>query len=136
MTEVEIKLVQSSFDKIKPIAGATAKLFYVKLFELDPWLKPLFKNNIDEQGNKLISMIGMIVNSLNDLENIVLTVADLGRKHKGYNVPNSSYATVGEALISTLAEGLEADFTEETKSAWIKVYTLLSETMLSVSNTK
>jgi len=42
MEQKTIDLVQSSFEKVKPIADAAAGIFYSKLFEIDPKLKPLF----------------------------------------------------------------------------------------------
>ncbi len=42
----KIALVQSTFEKVVPIAETAAELFYNKLFELDPDLKPLFKGDM------------------------------------------------------------------------------------------
>ncbi len=41
MNEAKIKAVKDSFDLVAPIAGTAAELFYGRLFELDPTLKPL-----------------------------------------------------------------------------------------------
>lgn len=133
MTEKEISLVQDSFGKVAPIADKAAEIFYAKLFELDPSLKSLFKSDMKDQGAKLMQMIGVAVNGLSNLEAIVPAVQELGKRHKGYNVPKESYTTVGNALIYTLGAGLGDAFTDETKDAWIKTYTLLSTTMIEAS---
>jgi len=55
MEQKTIDLVQGSFEKVKPIAETAAKIFYDKLFALDPALKPLFPSGEDamaSQGNK------------------------------------------------------------------------------------
>jgi hemoglobin-like flavoprotein len=39
------------------------------------------------------------------------------------------YATVAEALLWTLGEGLGDDFTPETKQAWVETYTTLATVM-------
>jgi len=58
-------LVQDSWEKVAPIADTAAGLFYGKLFELDPALKPLFKDSdMKEQGKKLMQMIGAAVKGL------------------------------------------------------------------------
>jgi hemoglobin-like flavoprotein len=57
-----------------PIAESVAKLFYGKLFELDPSLKPLFRGDLTEQGWKLMHMIGTAVNGLDRLDEIVPAV--------------------------------------------------------------
>lgn len=133
MKEQTIALVQGSFKKVEPIAEQAAEIFYSKLFEKDPELKPLFKGDIKEQGKKLMTMLATAVNGLNNLDAIVGAVQDLGKRHVGYGVKESHYATVGEALIETLEAGLGEDFTDEVKEAWIEVYTLLSTTMIDAT---
>ena len=129
LTNEEIQAVQSSWEKCVPIADKAAELFYGNLFELDPNLKPLFKGDMQEQGKKLMTMITVAVNGLNDLEKIVSAVKALGVRHVGYGVQDSHYDTVGSALIWTLGKGLGEEFTDALKAAWIKVYTLLATTM-------
>ena len=130
MTPEKIELVQSSWAKIKPISEKAAELFYGRLFELDPSLKPLFKGDIKEQGRKLMATLNLAVTSLTNLSAILSAVQDLGRRHVAYGVPEESYNTVGEALIWTLGQGLGDDFTEEVKEAWIETYTTISNVML------
>ena len=129
VTAKQKQLVQTSFAKVVPISGAAADLFYARLFALDPTLKPLFRGNMKEQGQKLMQTLAVAVNGLDNLEQIVPTVQDLGRKHIGYGVQPQHYDTVGAALLWTLEQGLGAAFTEETGQAWGAVYTLLANTM-------
>ena len=129
MTPEQISLVQSSMEKVLPIADDAAGLFYGKLFELDPEVQSLFKGNMEEQGRKLMAMIRTAVAGLSDLESIVPAVQDLGVRHIGYGVKDADYDTVGEALIWTLGQGLGEDFTDEVKTAWLEAYTLLATTM-------
>mgnify|MGYP000562859060 FL=1 len=129
MTPEKVALVQNSFAKVVPIAPQAAELFYGKLFELDPELKPLFKGDMTEQGAKLMKMIGTAVNGLTDLDAIVPAVQDLGKRHVGYGVVDSHYDTVGEALLWTLDQGLGPDFTDEVEAAWTEVYGLLAGVM-------
>ncbi len=130
------KLVQSTFAKVEPIAEAAAELFYNKLFELDPSLKPLFKGDMKAQGKKLMATLKLAVKGLDDLDKLVPVVQDLGRRHKGYGVEPAHYATVAEALLWTLGQGLEEAFTPEVKQAWTDVYTLLAETMIAAAATE
>ena len=129
MTPKQIALVKTSWAKVLPISTIAAELFYGKLFELDPDLKPLFRGDMAEQGRKLMKMINTAVNGLNDLEAIVPAVQDLGRRHVDYGVKDKDYDTVGAALIWTLETGLEDAFTDDVKEAWLTVYTLLASTM-------
>jgi hemoglobin-like flavoprotein len=129
MTAKQVELVQTTWEKCVPIADEAAALFYGKLFELDPNLKPLFKTDIKEQGKKLMLMITAAVRGLSDLNRLVPVVQDLGRRHVGYGVKDEHYATVGTALLWTLERGLGQAFTTEVKEAWATVYAVLANTM-------
>jgi len=129
MTPEQISLVKSSWERVTPIAGKAAELFYGKLFELDPSLKPLFKGDMVEQGAKLMKMINTAVNGLDRLEEIVPAVQQLGVRHIAYGVKDEHYDTVGAALLWTLEAGLGEYFTDEVKEAWATVYGVLADTM-------
>ncbi|MDX2478041.1 MAG: globin family protein [Gammaproteobacteria bacterium] len=129
MTNEEIELVKTSWEKVEPISDVAAELFYGKLFEIDPTLKALFSDDIEEQGKKLMMMINTAVNGLDRLDQIVPAVQALAERHVGYGVTDGHYDTVGEALIWTLGQGLGDDFTDDVKAAWLTTYTLLANTM-------
>jgi hemoglobin-like flavoprotein len=127
MTRKEIRLVQESWARIVP--DATAKVFYGRLFELDPSLRPLFPSDLVAQGRKLMTMLAMVVNGLNDLERILPAIRDSGRRHTGYGVKDEHYETVGNTLLWTLERVLGDAFTEDTRRAWIAIYELLANEM-------
>lgn len=129
MTNKEIELVKASWADVVPISNLAAELFYGKLFEIDPALKCLFSENLEEQGKKLMMMINTAVNGLDSPEQIVPAVKALGQRHADYGVVDVHYVTVGEALIWTLGQGLGDGFTDEVKNAWLNTYTLLAGTM-------
>ena len=129
MNPRQIELVQTSFEKVVPIAGIAADLFYNRLFELDPSLRPMFKGNLAEQKQKLMQMLTVVVRGLNRLDEIVPAIQQLGRRHGTYGVQNHHYGTVAAALLWTLEQGLGPDFTPEVKEAWTAAYTILATTM-------
>lgn len=136
MESKTVSLVQESFEKVKPIAPAAAEIFYSKLFELDPTLRPLFPTGeeaMKTQGNKLMTMLAAAVAGLSNLDALVPVLQDLGKRHVSYNVEPSHYNTVGAALLSTLEAGLGEDFTPEVKSAWASVYGTMSTVMIEAS---
>lgn len=135
MTPEKIKLVQDSFAKVAPISDTAAKLFYDKLFELDPSLRPLFPDDLTAQGEKLMKMIATAVNGLNNLEAIVPAVQELGKRHVGYGVRDAHYDTVGAALLWTLEASLKDDFTPDVKAAWTETYTILATVMKDAAAT-
>ena len=129
MTNQDILLVQLSWRKVLPLRDAFAELFYLKLFEMDPALRPLFTEDLEQQGEKLMQMIGAAVRALERLDALLPVVRELGMRHSAYGVRDEHYGTVGTALLWTLEQALRAEFTTEVKTAWIKTYGVLSQTM-------
>jgi nitric oxide dioxygenase len=133
MTPADVALVQSSFSKVVPIADAAASLFYSRLFDIAPEFRPLFKNDISEQGSKLMATLGFVVNGLNEPETVLPAAKTLAVKHVSYGVRSEHYAPVGEALIWTLQQGLGDEFTDDVKDAWLAAYTALSGAMIEAA---
>jgi hemoglobin-like flavoprotein len=129
MTPEQKQLVRESFAQIRPIADQAAALFYGRLFEVAPRYRALFTHGMDEQGKKLMQMIGIAVAHLDNLDAIIPAVQSLGRRHVNYGVQSADYDTVGEALLWTLAQGLGEAFTPDVERAWVTVYGVLANTM-------
>ncbi len=129
MTEHEIRLIEDSWAAVAPISGDAAALFYDRLFEIDPRVRSLFKGDMEQQGKKLMQMIGVAVAHLGRTEEIAPAVRALGQRHAGYGVQLQDYDTVGAALLWTLGKGLGAAFTPEVRAAWSKLYIHVAETM-------
>ena len=128
-TERDIALVCDSFDKVVPIAGVAADLFYQRLFYLAPSLRGMFPEDMRDQKRKLMVMIANAVQGLRDLDRLVPQLTTLGARHAGYGVEPRHYAIVGEALIWTLERGLGNAFTPQVRQAWTRVYGLLAAVM-------
>ena len=131
MTQEQINLVENSWDFVLLNTNEAGKIFYGKLFELDPSLRKLFKEDIDTQSRKLVSMITFVVHKLNNLGEVVNDVIALGKRHAGYKVTEAHFNTVAAALLWTLELALKDQWNDKMKNAWVAVYTVLSETMIN-----
>ena len=130
MSPEQVILVQESFKKVKPISEVAAQLFYGRLFEVAPEVKPLFKQaDMEEQGRKLMQTLAFVTVSLTQLDTLLPVVEALGKRHVKYGVQDEHYALVGAALLWTLEQGLGDAFTPEVKEAWGVAYTLLAGVM-------
>jgi nitric oxide dioxygenase len=136
MTPEQITLVQDSFAKVAPISDAAAELFYGRLFEIAPDVKPMFSGDITAQGKKLMQALTVVVNGLSNIEQVVPIAQKLAQNHLNYGVEPEHYNVVGEALIWTLEKGLADSFTEEVKDAWLVAYTTLSNVMIEAAYPK
>ena len=129
MNPEQIRLVQSTWKMVLPISDTAAAMFYERLFELDPKLRPLFTGDMSEQGRKLVAMISVAVAGLTQIDRIVGPVQELGRRHSRYGVKDKDYDTVARALLWTLEKGLDDAFTPAVKVAWIDTYGTLAGVM-------
>lgn len=131
MTPDQVMLVKTSFAKVAPIAPQAATLFYDRLFEIAPQVKPMFKGDLTEQKKKLMAMLTVVVNGLDKLETILPAASMLAKKHVDYGVEATHYEPVGSALLWTLEKGLGAAWTRDVADAWVAAYTTLSGFMIS-----
>lgn len=129
MTPSQVALVQASFRKVAPIADTAADIFYSRLFEIAPEVRPLFPTDMTKQKRLLMQMLTTAITRLHEVEKILPVVQDLGRRHVKYGVEDSHYDTVGAALLYTLEKGLGDDWNAELKDAWIAVYTTVATVM-------
>ena len=129
MNQSQVDLVQRTFRHLMPIGDTVAEVFYRRLFELDPALRPLFRGDMKEQGRKLMQMMAVAVQGLSRLDTIIPAVEDLGRRHAAYGVQGSHYETVGTALLMTLRIGLADAYSQDVHDAWSAAYQTLARTM-------
>jgi nitric oxide dioxygenase len=119
---------------VEPIADTAAGLFYARLFELDPSVRPLFAHtDIARQGKVLMQTLTVVVRSLGRLETIVPAVQALGRRHAGYGVRPQDYDKVAAALLWTLEQGLGEGFDDDTRDAWVTAYGTLASVMMAAA---
>jgi hemoglobin-like flavoprotein len=133
MTLEQAVLVQTSFARVVPIADEAAALFYGRLFDMAPELRPLFRGDMRVQGAKLIAAITTVVDGLGSIDAILPAVQTLARRHVAYGVEPQHYSTVGAALLWTLEQGLGDAFTPEVSAAWAAAYGALSQTMIAAA---
>jgi hemoglobin-like flavoprotein len=129
MNQTQIELVQSSFAQASRIAPHMASTFYAELFAIDPSLKSMFKGDMIVQGQKLMTMLGELVNHLTETDAMLSTARELALRHVAYGVEERHYTFVGIALLRTLQHELGRDFTPEARAAWTAVYHQLSNIM-------
>jgi hemoglobin-like flavoprotein len=131
MTPAEVNLIQDSFAKVAPISEQAAALFYGRLFEIAPGVRPMFKGDMTEQGRKLMATLAVVVNGLANLDSILPAASMLAKRHVAYGVTADHYATVGAALLWTLEHGLgPQQWTQELAAAWAAAYATLSGFMI------
>ena len=130
MTREQRALVRESWLRCQPTLREAGAQFYDRLFALDPGTRHLFAGtDMAEQERKLIGMFTEILRMLDQPDELVRDVTDLGRRHAHYGVKDRQYESVGAALLWTLELGLGEQFTREVREAWTEAY-LLAATLM------
>ena len=129
---LNVELLESSFEQIKPCAGDFATSFYENLFSANPEAKPLFAStDLAEQKKKLVASLILVVENLRKPDVLEGALKGLGARHVQYGALPEHYPLVGSAILTTFEQYLGEDWTDEVKQAWVEAYGAITELMLS-----
>ncbi|TFE71819.1 hypothetical protein A7Q10_04165 [Methylacidiphilum caldifontis] len=134
MEEKDKEIIKESWKKIEPNKNEIGLLFYANLFKEEPTVATLFRNPISSQSRKLMQVLGILVEGLNNINELIPPLQNLGKRHKEYGVENFHYPIVGRCLLQSIQEYLGQDFSDEARQAWTKVYGIAASVMTSDHN--
>lgn len=129
MSPDQVHLIRKSFAELSRHDHVAALVFYRRLFEIDPTLRPLFVGDIEQQAKKLIDMLAALISMLERPVGLDMELRAMGARHADYGVKDEHYATVGGALIDMLSEVLGNKFTPANREAWLALYGAVEATM-------
>jgi hemoglobin-like flavoprotein len=132
LTNDQKNIAQATFAQI-PDTDQFVIQFYARLFEIDPSTKPLFKDNMAEQREKLFQALAVVVNGLDNLPVIIPAIQNLGKRHVNYGVTLEHWDSVGAALLLTIEDIFGDTFTEDVRIAWALAYNMIAETAMSAA---
>lgn len=129
MTPKQIRQVQRTFEMLVPIADTAVKLFYDRMFALDPSLRAMFPTDMTRQRQKLIDTLATAVRGLETPDEFISMLQELGERHVEYGVKPEHYRTMNQALIWMLNQGLGKNFNDEMREAWMELYLKIANAM-------
>ncbi len=127
---LNVELLQSSFNLVKPHAGELVEVFYTTLFSENPQVRDLFPASMDEQKKKLIGALSLVVTSLEEPEKLGSALRELGARHVSYGAVEAHYPIVGGILLRALAQVAGDAWTAELETAWGDAYGAIQDIML------
>lgn len=133
MKSTEIALMQKNWRKIVRQQADFGARFYQRLFLLAPETRAMFHDDIARQANMLVQALDLLIMSLDKPEAWQPLAGAFAVRHATYGVRPAHYGLVGQALLLTLEEALQADYTPDEKQAWSEAYTALSGYMIGVA---
>ena len=91
--------MRSTWETVAKIQDDAARLFYGRLFEIDPSTRALFASvDMAKQGEKFMRTITTTVAKLECPDILLPGLEALGRRHAGYGTKEGHYESVGAAL--------------------------------------
>lgn len=129
MTARQVHLIRKTFAELSRHGHVAALVFYKRLFELAPELRPMFRGDIEVQSKKLIDMLDVLIAMLERPLGLELELKAMGARHAGYGVKDEHYGIVATALLAMLAETLDKEFTPEVRAAWTALYVAVETLM-------
>lgn len=131
MTKQQLRLVKQSWKLLREVdAAVLGDVFYGRLFLMYPSLRAMFKGSMDNQYQKFVDMLSIIVARLGRPGAVAQEISALAQSHAGYGVQPSHYEAVKEALLWTLEQGLGDDWNTTVQRAWVACYDALTQAML------
>ena len=81
---------------------------------------------IAAHGTRVMHLVGVIVESLDDPEILTEVFAKMGRDHKARDIPLKAFEDTGPIVIRVLKEALGSSvMNDQTTNAWLKLYSVL-----------
>jgi hemoglobin-like flavoprotein len=128
---LDLEALETSFDLVAPRGDELMDVFYARLFEAAPAVKPLFaRTDLRKQKIMLLRVLGLLRQSLRNLDSIVPVLHDLGARHVAYGAQPEHYPVVGAVLIASMAEVAGDAWRPEYERAWAAAYDVVARAML------
>ena len=128
---MNVDALETSFDLVAPRGDELMDVFYARLFEAAPAVRPLFAStDLRKQKIMLLRVLGLLRQSLRDLDPIVPVLRDLGARHVRYGAQPEHYPVVGAVLIASMAEVAGDAWRPEYERAWTAAFDVVAGAML------
>src|SRR5689334_9362738 len=115
----QVDALKKSFVTIEAVGQQAGHFFYNTLFQRNPAFKSMFTHDMDQQVEKFLSTLKLIVHSFEVspdgayrlTDDLRLPLINLGKKHQQLGVTTDMYKPVADALLASLEKFLGNSFT-------------------------
>jgi hemoglobin-like flavoprotein len=127
MNKQTIALLRTSFAEIARRRPDVAAVFYKRLFEVAPDLRPMYSPSLKEQQKKLKASMAQLAQS----EQLPDQLAWLGERHADDGLKPAHYKIAGDTLLWTFQHALQQNFTKPIRAAWAEAYNIVAKKMVA-----
>lgn len=136
MVPVDLGLVQrlrDTYDQLRARQTPFVDLFYRKLFDAAPQVRPMFKSDPASQSQKLLAALDAVVRNLEHPTETAAMLAAMGQRHAAYGAKPEHYDLVVLLLIDAMRETLGPHANDERLDEWRQALQLISAQMIAAS---
>lgn len=143
LTETQKSLVRETWETVEQHKNNVGKKMFLRFFETNPEYQKLFPEfkDVDPRelenttalyghAKRVMKAVENAVSSLDDAFGFAAYLEELGRRHKSRALKPAYLDAMQEALMYTVKELLNHQWTHETEEAWNKLFRFISSTMI------
>lgn len=124
-----VELIRATSTPLETRPEEVGKHFYATLFSRVPETRDLFPVNMEVQRSRLLRALVHVVQMVDQPDDLVPFLQQLGRDHRKFGVMSQHYDALGHALLSTIATFAGDDWTPEVERAWTSAYGIVADAM-------
>ncbi|MCO6011269.1 globin domain-containing protein [Actinoallomurus purpureus] len=128
--------LKDNFSQVATHGIDVAEYFYADLFERNPSYRSLFPASMARQQQVLLGALAQIVSLVDDPQQLIPYVEELGRSHAGSGVDAQHYPEVGASLVATLKYFSGDDWNAELEKNWVEAYGVVADVMIKAADQK
>jgi NAD(P)H-flavin reductase/hemoglobin-like flavoprotein len=125
--------LKASWANVAAAGDEVPLYFYSHLFLSHPEVRSMFPIQMSAQRDKLVTALGAVVSNVDNLDDVVPLLEQLGRDHRRFSVVTEHYSAVGASLLATLKRFLGMSWTPELADTWAQAYGLVAKVMVAAA---
>jgi NAD(P)H-flavin reductase/hemoglobin-like flavoprotein len=129
-----VEIIRTSFGLVEPQSEELARHFYATLFSRAPETRDLFPINMEVQRSRLLRALVYVVQMVDQPDELVPFLEQLGRDHRKFGVLAQHYDALGAALLSAIGEFAGDAWTPEVEKAWTDAYGIVASAMRTAAD--
>lgn len=122
--------LRGSYDALLADGSRLTTIFYAKLFERYPGVRPLFPADIRAQETKLMDSLRAVVRHVEAPEGLRDELKAMGARHVKYGARAEHYPLVCDLLLECMGDAAGNKWTPQLASEWQQALQIVSDVML------
>lgn len=124
--------MRASFAKAAATGDEAPLYFYSHLFLTHPEVRDMFPVSMATQRDRFFTALGDVVARVDDLDNLVPMLQQLGRDHRKFGTIAEHYPAAGASLLATL-EHFDDEWNDQLAKQWAEAYDLVADVMVQAA---